>query len=231
MRRDARVLAVIAHPDDEAWAMGGTLALWARGGVTVRVLCMTRGEAGSDRRGLVQTGAELGALRSAELRASCRQLGAEPVVLDLPDGGLAAFPVEQGVAAVRSELESFDPDIVLTLGPDGGYGNLDHMAVTRWVAQANPRRVLHATFPPGLLHPIWRGLRRARFDGVQKGLRAASFGRAQADLRLDISGVAEQKRAAVAAHASQLVDGDPDTFLRRGLLADLSVEERWTEAS
>ncbi len=230
MRRQARVLAVLAHPDDEAWAMGGTLALWAESGVTVRVLCMTRGEAGADRRGLVSSGPELGVLRTAELQTSCRALGVEPaVVLDLPDGGLAAFPVEQGVAAVRAQLESFDPDIVLTLGPDGGYGNLDHVAVTRWVAEANPRRVLHATFPPGLLHPIWRGLRRARFDGVQKGMRVTSFGRARADLRLDIRSVAARKRAAVAAHVSQLMDGDPDSFLRRGLLAELVTEERWTE--
>ena len=222
---------MIAHPDDEAWAMGGTLALWARDGAAVRVLCMTRGEAGVDRRGVISTGPGLGALRAAELQASCARLGIEPaVVLDLPDGGLSTFPVEQGVAAVRAQLEAFSPDAVLTLGDDGGYGNLDHLAVTSWVAIAGAARVLHAALPPGLLHPVWRGLRRARFDGVRKGMGPADFGQPEADLHVDIRAVADRKRASVAAHESQLRGGDPDTFLTPGLLAALCSEERWTEA-
>ena len=211
--------------------MGGTLALWAAAGATVRVLCMTRGEAGTDRSGLVAPGPALAALRTRELQASCAILGVQPpVVLDLPDGGLSSFPPEQGVAAVTAELARSAPDTVLTLGPDGGYGNLDHLAVTRWVAAAGVPRILHATFTPGLLYPVWRGLRRARFAGVQPGLTQAHFGHPKADLRLDIGPVAHLKRAAVAAHASQLRDADPNTFLRPGLLDALCAEERWTEA-
>ena len=213
----ARVLAVVAHPDDEAWAMGGTLARCASEGAQVRVLCMTRGEAGA------------AVDRSAELAASCALLGASHVLLDLPDGALGTFPVDQGLAAVRAQVDAFAPDAVLTLGPDGAYGHLDHIALTGWVDRCGAR-VLHAVFPPGLLHPVWRGLRRARFPGVRPGMDPTDFGSAWWDLEIDVSAHLDARRAAIAAHASQLRGRSPDDFLRPGLLAALGPIERWTEA-
>ena len=210
-----RALAVVAHPDDEAWAMGGTLALWASLGAEVRVLSMTAGEAGGDP-----------TIRRAEFAASCAALGVTGDVLDLPDGSLAS--VRGGPALVRDVVGAFAPSVVLTLGPDGGYAHLDHQAVTRWVDRCGAP-ILHAVFPPGLLHPVWRGLRRAKFPGVAKGLSREQFGSADADVVVDIASVHERKRAAIAAHASQLRGRGPEDFLLPGLLDSLGSTERWAE--
>lgn len=195
--------------------MGGTLALWAARGAEVRVLCMTAGESGGDP-----------AVRRAEFAASCDALSVDGDVLDLPDGALTS--VRAGPALVRDVVGAFAPSVVLTLGPDGGYGHLDHQAVTRWVDRCSAP-VLHAVFPPGLLHPVWRGLRRAKFAGVAKGLSAGAFGSVDADLTIDITSVQDRKHAAVAAHASQLRGRGPEDFLRPGLLAALGCTERWAQ--
>ena len=74
------VVALFAHPDDEAYSAAGTLHLFVRRGDRVRVVSATRGEGGGD-----------AATRSAELAASCAVIGAEPpLFLDLPDGEVAA---------------------------------------------------------------------------------------------------------------------------------------------
>src|SRR5271166_2743324 len=69
-----RLLCVTAHPDDEAGAFGGTLALYADRGVEVSVVCLTAGTAAKNR-GSARTDEELAALRTAEFNASCDFLG------------------------------------------------------------------------------------------------------------------------------------------------------------
>lgn len=226
-----RTLAVVAHPDDEAWALGGTLAGCAVLGGDVHVLFATRGEAGGDLRGEATPGVELAALRSREAEASCRALGAHAHFGDLPDGGLVEHG-EAGRALVAHMIRSLRPHVVLTLGRDGGYGHLDHVAVTDWcidaVAAADvPPRLLLAALPPGLLQPVWRRLRNAGFAGVQPGMAKDAFGvpRSAADLHLDVSPWKERKRAAVRAHDSQFRGDDPDAFLLPGLLTALADEE------
>ena len=84
--RPKRMLAIFAHPDDESFGAGGTLAKYAHQGVQVVLLCLTRGEAGIP--GVKPE--EAGDIRMHELRASCRiNLGIEVYILDYPDGGLA----------------------------------------------------------------------------------------------------------------------------------------------
>src|ERR671911_598751 len=77
------LLAVFAHPDDEALACGGLLAWCAALGARVSLLCTTRGEHGWPR------GGDIGATRTRELEAAARVLGvADIVVLDHEDGML-----------------------------------------------------------------------------------------------------------------------------------------------
>jgi LmbE family N-acetylglucosaminyl deacetylase len=72
------LLAVLAHPDDEVFRCGGTLALLVRRGVRVHLLTATRGEAGSCGDPPLCTPEELPALRKRELRCACAALGIEP---------------------------------------------------------------------------------------------------------------------------------------------------------
>ena len=228
------MLGLFPHPDDEAYAAGGLLAHCAAGGAAVALLCATRGERGTDRSGATTSGPALAARRTHELAASCRALGiAPPVVLDLPDGGLSAADPAATVATLRQHLQRARPHLVVTLGGDGVYGNLDHLAWTASVGAAvrslaSPPRVLHAVFPRRLFAPLWRALRRRRgaplvgaIDPRELGVDAAAV-----DLRLDIRPLRARKLAAIAAHGSQLADGDPRTLLWPGLVERL-LDEEW----
>jgi LmbE family N-acetylglucosaminyl deacetylase len=43
---DHSLLVILAHPDDESFAIGGTLAKYAAAGARITLICATRGEAG-----------------------------------------------------------------------------------------------------------------------------------------------------------------------------------------
>jgi LmbE family N-acetylglucosaminyl deacetylase len=226
-----RVLGIFPHPDDEAYAAGGLLARCAAEGAAVALLCATRGEHGTARDGATPPGPELGARRTRELAAACRALGiAPPLLLNLPDGGVAGAHAA-AVALVARHVARLQPHVVVTLGDDGVYGHRDHLACTAIVASAlapmnRSQRVLHAVFPRQLFAPVWRALRRSAGGTLVADLDPRTLGVDAPDLRLDIRAVRDRKLAAIAAHGSQLASGDPHTFLRPGLVERL-LDEEW----
>jgi LmbE family N-acetylglucosaminyl deacetylase len=126
-----RVLAtILAHPDDETFGVGGTLLRYTDAGVECHSLSLTRGEASTN---MPASGpvppAELGRLREAELAESGRRLGLRSTTcLGYPDGRLAAAPAAEVLRDLVRWLRTVRPDVVLTWGPDGGYGHPDHIA-------------------------------------------------------------------------------------------------------
>ncbi len=123
--RSARsALAVVAHPDDESFGLGGVLRWLARLGVETRVLCLTHGEAST--LGHVE---DLAATRSVELACAAAVLGVSHVrLLDLPDGHLADVADEDLDAVVEANLGS--TDLVIVFEPGGVTGHPDHRAAT-----------------------------------------------------------------------------------------------------
>lgn len=230
----AHVVGIFPHPDDEALAAGGTLALCARAGAKVTVVCLTRGEAGSARNLRLATSEEVAALRSAELDAACDALGLRsPVHLEMQDGALARVHEASAAGRIADLLRREEADAVITVGWDGIYGHEDHIACTRLVGRAVDElpaepRVLHAAFPRGLFGPVWRRLKRHRSVRIVEEIELGDLGieRDEADLCVDVTSVRDLKLAAVAAHASQLADGDPTSFVFPGLLEPL-LEEEW----
>jgi LmbE family N-acetylglucosaminyl deacetylase len=88
-----RLLAILAHPDDESFAIGGTLARYAEVGVVVDLLVATRGEAGIP--GISDE--ESATLREKELRRACAVLGINPPkFLGFHDGRLDEIPDDIG---------------------------------------------------------------------------------------------------------------------------------------
>jgi len=164
------ILGFFPHPDDESYSAGGFLALAARNGTRVEILCATRGEAGSWRRGSRHATSDLDELRPRELRNACTILGAErPRFLDLPDGRLWKIDPEPVVRRLKEVLRALAPQVVITLGRDGVYGHEDHLACTDLMTRALAEllsgqniRLLGAAFPPDLFYPLYRRLKRVR---------------------------------------------------------------------
>ena len=122
-----RLLCITAHPDDEAGAFGGTLALYAERGVEVSVVCLTAGTAARNR-GAARTDDELAALRIREFQTSCEFLGiAHGEVLSYPDGQLFRADLNDVVGQLVHRIRTIRPHVVLTFAPDGGLtGHRDH---------------------------------------------------------------------------------------------------------
>jgi LmbE family N-acetylglucosaminyl deacetylase len=152
-------MAVFAHPDDESFGCGGTLARYgAEPEARVVLVCATRGEAGEISDPKLATPERLGEAREQELRCACGLLGVDALYfLDYRDSGMAGTPENQDpralamadfdeavgkiVACIRRER----PDVVVTFDESGGYGHPDHVAVhyhtkAAFAAAADPTR-------------------------------------------------------------------------------------------
>jgi LmbE family N-acetylglucosaminyl deacetylase len=177
-----RVLGLFAHPDDEVFCFGGTIARCAEAGAVTAILSLTQGEAGQIRDAATATRRVLGAVRVKELEHSADALGVDHVTcLDLGDGRLSEQPLEL-IATARAVIDSFRPHVVITFGPDGAFDHPDHVAsclatIEAIRAMAEPPRLLHARFPmrgPVLVDVIvkWLTSHPQRFIGT------AAFGHA-----------------------------------------------------
>jgi LmbE family N-acetylglucosaminyl deacetylase len=152
-----RLLAVFAHPDDEVFCAGGTIARASEAGAEVMIVSATHGEQGQIRDPTAATRKTLGAVRERELWAAAAELGAQHAqVLAYPDGNLQQHRASLGVA-ISDIMRNFDPDTVVTFGADGGYGHPDHVAISEVTTEAfrsivrhhnQGQRLYHAVFPP-----------------------------------------------------------------------------------
>lgn len=132
-----RVLGIFAHPDDETICAGGTLAKYASTGADIRVVSLTKGEAGQIRDANAATRGTLRAVREKELAAAGKELGlTDTRCLDHPDGGLAHIDGHSLVRLAAELISEFDPDVVITFGSDGFSGHPDHIAVGAAVTAA-----------------------------------------------------------------------------------------------
>jgi LmbE family N-acetylglucosaminyl deacetylase len=143
------LLAVLAHPDDETFGTGGTLALYARAGAEVYLICATRGEVGEMDPKLMRGFNSIAERREHELRCASEVLGLSGVFfLDYRDSGmpgapdnhhpraLAAQPVEQVAENVERFIRRLQPQVVITFDPIGGYRHPDHIAIHQATVKA-----------------------------------------------------------------------------------------------
>jgi LmbE family N-acetylglucosaminyl deacetylase len=132
-----KLLCVVAHPDDECFAFGGALLLAAEQGVETHVICLTDGQAASNR-GATSSGSELGKVRGAEFAASCKVLGVSHHELwDYQDGKLEFAEFSATAARLVATMRELKPDVVLTFGPDGAVNtHPDHSMVSAFTTAA-----------------------------------------------------------------------------------------------
>jgi LmbE family N-acetylglucosaminyl deacetylase len=133
-----KLLAVLAHPDDESLGFGGTLAKYAAEGVETYLVTATRGERGrfGSSKGAV-TPAETGRVRETELRDAAAVLGVRELsILGFPDGALEKVDHAVATAAIAAHIRRIQPEVVVTFGPDGAYGHPDHIAIGQFATAA-----------------------------------------------------------------------------------------------
>jgi LmbE family N-acetylglucosaminyl deacetylase len=133
-----KLMAILAHPDDESLGNGGIFAKYAAEGIETHLLTATRGERGwlgneSDYPGLEA----LGKVREAELLAAAGVLGIDSVhFLDYTDGDLDTAHPAEAIAKIVGHLRRIQPDVVVTFGQYGGYGHPDHIAISQFTTAA-----------------------------------------------------------------------------------------------
>jgi N-acetyl-1-D-myo-inositol-2-amino-2-deoxy-alpha-D-glucopyranoside deacetylase len=131
-----------AHPDDESFGVGGTLAQYAAAGFKVYYICGTRGEVGEVTPEAMKGYASIADLRSHELKCAAEILGLTDVIyLGYRDSGmagsadnkhpqaLAAAPLEEAAGRITALFRRLKPEVVVTFDPIGGYHHPDHIAM------------------------------------------------------------------------------------------------------
>lgn len=144
-----RLLAILAHPDDESFGLGGTLARYARQGVEVYVCTVTDGAAGAnDKEAAPGETPPLAQLRRQELECACQVLGAHLNTLDYRDSGMQGTPDNHHPHSLyQADLDDVAcrlvhvifqtrPHVVVTHDPTGGYFHPDHIKVHHAVRRA-----------------------------------------------------------------------------------------------
>ncbi|WP_116450424.1 PIG-L deacetylase family protein [Blastococcus litoris] len=241
-----RWLVAVAHPDDESFGCGSTIAYAATRGADVTVVCATRGEAGETVPGTAD--GDLGTVREAELRRAAARLGVARVDLlgyrdsgfdgDLPGGSLCAAPVEEVAAVLGSLIREQAPQVLLTL--DGSDGHRDHLHVGAAVREAvaaleGPAPLLvEQCLPNSLLRRWLDEMRAVRPDTAYHALDPAGLGRDDADITdvVGTSDVLDRREAAIAEHRSQvspfegLSEGLRRAFLTVDHLARVRLPDR-----
>lgn len=133
-----KLLCVFAHPDDESMGMGGTLAKYAAEGVETYLVCATRGERGwfgaqEEDPGLTR----MGEIRTKELQAAVNVLGMKEChFLDYIDGDLDKADPNEAIARIVTHIRAIQPQVIVTMPPDGAYGHPDHIAISQFTTAA-----------------------------------------------------------------------------------------------
>ena len=219
------ILAIYAHPDDEAFGTGGTLAKYAKDGHTVKLICATRGEGGKITDPDIDTTAGIAKLRELELVAACESLGIDaPIFLDYHDSGryertrhddpkalmnVDEFTLEQTLLEFIKDIK---PDVMITFDPHGAYGHIDHIKIHRatnaafWSAsnyvQPAPARLYYTALSAQRI----KDMQERRGPSPMSDLDPNIYGVSDSSFAAVIptSEFAAQKQGAIKAHRSQV---------------------------
>ncbi len=235
---EKRILAVLAHPDDESFGMGGTLAKYASDGVRVHLICATRGEVGEVDPEYLEGFGSIADLRINELNCAVKTLGIERLqLLDYRDSGMTGSadnqhpralinaPLEKVAGEIAEYLREFQPQVVLTFDPQGGYRHPDHIFINRAATKAfilasdpsymrdnppyQPARLYYHTIPRHFIRFNVRLLKLLGKDPSRYGknkdidLTQMAGDEFPVHARVDYSEFKDKKAAAARCHASQ----------------------------
>jgi LmbE family N-acetylglucosaminyl deacetylase len=223
---DPCILFSFAHPDDESFAAAGTAMKYGAAGVRTVLVTATRGEQGKAGDPPVCAPDQIAACREAELREAVRIIGFDELhLLDYRDKELADAPPDAVRQSLVSLIRRTRPSLVASFDPNGFNVHPDHIAISRFTADAitaaaDPRWYPDAGDPhivPRLVWippiPVWEVGRTSRL-GQHPGV----------DFVLDVSAWRDRKIAALRAHRSQHLSIDRHFFNQPDLEHVFDVE-------
>ena len=228
------LMAVHAHPDDEASSTGGVLATYSDQGVRTIVVTCTNGEFGDGPAGIKpgeegHDAADVAQTRLAELREAAKYLGVSDLeLLGYHDSGMPEWeyrnspeafcnvPLENVIDKISALIGRYRPQVVITYDPDGAYQHPDHVHAARAAIGA-----VEQTGIPAKLY--LNAMRRTEWQKIIEALRAAGEdvpeweltdeerrqveeSEARITTEVDVTSVLDRKRDALMAHASQITD-------------------------
>ncbi len=149
--KNKSILAIFAHPDDEGYVTP-IFAKYAKQGVNIQLVIVTDGSKGVAAHANIPAGEALTKVRKQEAQCASKTLGINPpIFLDYTDGTLASMG---SMLSLDDKIDSlfikFQPDVVITFGPDGAYGHPDHRTVSNMVTEVYQRN--SHTFSKQLLY-------------------------------------------------------------------------------
>ncbi len=226
-KNNLSLLAIFAHPDDEAIMTGGTLAFYARRGVEVNLLCATRGEWGTISCESLASRENLAEVREQELRHSCSILGVNLLgFLDCPDGKVNETTWCETEEKIVRYIRKTRPQVVITFGPDGLYWHPDHIATGSITTLAfesagdadrfgnqreenlepfQPDKLYYAVYPDFLMRQMAASVLKENKSAQLWGFSAETFGvpANQITTMLNIEETLSEKMNAIRAHQTQ----------------------------
>jgi LmbE family N-acetylglucosaminyl deacetylase len=229
------LMAVHAHPDDEASSTGGVLAYYSDQGIRTVIVTCTNGEFG-DAPGQIKPGDNghdeqaVAQLRLSELRQSAKILGVSHLELlgyhdsgmpdweykDRPDA-FCNVPLDEVAGRISALMETYRPQVVIGYDDEGLYQHPDHVHAAKAAAAAAaqsgiPAKYYQSAMRPSSWRKVWEALRDLGAEVpdprefTPEQLRQAAEAEARITTTVDITSVLSRKRDALMAHASQIQD-------------------------
>ena len=191
-----QMLLIFAHPDDESFALGGTIAKYAEQGVNITLVAATKGEAGKAA-GICKP-EDLGAIREQELHSAAGILGISKVVfLGYRDKEVPIAPPLEIVEKLVRIIRDVRPQVIITFGADGASGHRDHRAIHHFTQTA----IQFAKAPIEL--DLGKPFTLPRLCYVRPAWRLSADKLQDVDYTISISPWAERKWQAILEHKTQ----------------------------
>jgi len=192
------IFAIFAHPDDESFGPGGTIALLSKTH-DVYLLCATKGESGLNHSKSKKGTAEK---RTQELRNSAKILGVKKVFfLGFHDGELSNNKYHSLAEKITILANKLKPETILTYESRGISGHIDHITVSLVASYVFSRHSYIKELYYYCLSEKQRGTEQNYFIYFPPGYPDAEITK-----RVDISSVVETKIRAIRCHTSQVGD-------------------------